>query len=935
MSWIEIITHKNIKSSFDRLTRFIERQSGNKLKLIRTDGGGEYVNNWMKDYCEHNGVTHQKTIKYTPQQNGRAERLNRTLIEKARSLMQDSGLPKRLWPEAWTVANYLRNLSPSSRLSGRTPHECFWGVKPNLERLRVFGCLAYGKIPDEERKSKLDPKSIKCVFIGYEQNVKGYRLLDFEHERLIISRDVISDEEVLPYKDLACDEKRLGSASPILEQYEEDDEDVGVSGVLRLGRVDEVDRQPVQIQEPIEARGGPVDGLLPMLDVVETTDTEGPSGSSLDRLSIPESESELGDVRGLAAADERRRSRLVPSLAVPGVQGLTASGPVTDGLGGLTASRQPTETTVTTGVEGGPEVTAEEVQGRGSATIERDHLGSRVEYIPRDEPAPRAIEGGPRNLTRRPGSKIHINKVVEGKGKKVIAGIEIPDNLSEARKSIHWPQWEAALLDEFQSMKENGVGTLTELPKGAHLVKTKLVFNVKTDDLGHFEKFKVRKVACGYSQQKDVDYFHTSSPVIKASSLKILLSVVASEDMDMEQMDVKTAFLIPQLHEDIYMAQTPGYEDPKYPNHVWKLNKAIYGLKQAGFEWNEEAVKVIKDYGFRSTYVDPCVYVLGKGQSRILFALYVDDSLLCGGSQEDRRMFKDYLKSKWTIKEMGEPKMFLGITIKRDREKRLIHLSQPKASHNILESTGMMECKPQSTPMVKDVVLDDDETSGKKIDGVEYRTIIGKLLYLMITRPDLTVAITELARHQLDPKEIHWLSVKRLLRYLRGTMYYGIEIGGILDGSENYVSAYSDANLAKSQDGKSISGGLIKIGERFPIWSSKKQTVTAQSTAESEFIAMNECVKDIGFVESVVRELGIYNTKAMTIYGDNQAALKISEKRGLEAKTRHINRRLNNIMDHIRNGDIRVEFCKTQDMLADILTKPLEANDFTRIRNAL
>jgi hypothetical protein len=325
--------------------------------------------------------------------------------------------------------------------------------------------------------------------------------------------------------------------------------------------------------------------------------------------------------------------------------------------------------------------------------LKKDYLGSRYEYQSKDTPAPKDINARPANPTRRTRG---IANVV-GTGEDM-PGQTIPLTLPEAKKLTDWPLWEQAIIEELNSIRENGTEILVPKPAGKNVVKSKFVFDIKKDDVGNIIKYKVRNVARGFSQIEGVDYFDTSSPVIKSSSLKILLSIIAHEDLDMEQIDVKTAFLIPTLKREIYMQQVSGYEDVEYPDYVWKLNKAIYGLKQSGFEWNAEADTRKRELGFQPSTMDPCVYTRGIGKKRMLVGIYVDDGIIAGGSKKDRSNVITHLQKYLEVKQLGEPEVFVSITIKRERDRKRIHLSQPKQILSILEATGMMDCHAVDSP---------------------------------------------------------------------------------------------------------------------------------------------------------------------------------------------------------------------------------------------
>ena len=875
MSFAYVIHHKNeVKDCLGILLPFLERQTGNKLKCIQTDGGKEYLNNEVERYCQSNGIIHQVSIRHTPQQNGRAERLNRTLLEKTRCLLHASKAPMeligKLWKEALLTANYLRNVSPTSRNGNQTPHEKFWKFKPNLSRLRVFGCEAFVQVPNADREGKLDKRTISGIMVGYEADSKGYRILNMEdpdqvYDEILVSRNVKFNEDQMPLGQIWDDNFTT------IKTYDGFYNEIAFIENELVKDNGDSDSDPEEAGQELESEPG---------DLLETT---GQANNDED-----------GSYQDEASASEENES-------IARVE------------------------------EHEPEEEAVEIETSlpGGFPAVKDYLGSLYEYVTKDTPATRDINSGPANPGRRMTSRRTNKATLED-----IPGHTIPITLEQAKKLQDWPLWEQAIIEELQSIRDNGTGVLVPRPSHKNVVKSKIVFDIKKDDHGNIQRYKARNVARGFSQIEGVDYFDTSSPVIKASSLKILLSIIAHEDMDMVQIDVKTAFLIPRLKEELYLEQTIGYEDRQRPNYVWKLEKAIYGLKQSGFEWNAEADARIKEIGFKPSKMDPCVYVRGTGKERLLSGIYVDDGIIAGGSRKERDGVIAHMKKYWEVKELGEPEIFVSITIKRDRKAKQIHVSQPKQILSLLEVTGMEKCNPVDSPweMALDFTgCEEEETvpTWTAMKGVPYRTVIGKLIYALVTRPDIVVPVSMLAKHQMNPKEVHWKAVKRLLRYLKGTIHEGISLGG---EDPLVVRAYCDADWGAEEDCKARTGIALQISNGFPLWYSKKQTLVALSTAEAEFIAINEAVKEVTFARIMLEELGVPQDKPTEIKEDNQSCISMLEAKWAKGRTKHVDRRVYNIQDAMDKKKISVVYCPTQLMVADMMTKNFAKPRFLNLK---
>ncbi len=380
-----------------------------------------------------------------------------------------------------------------------------------------------------------------------------------------------------------------------------------------------------------------------------------------------------------------------------------------------------------------------------------------------------------------------------------LLAVEEPDTITEAMDSPQAEEWRLAMTEEMASLMKNGTWKLVDCPLGVTPVPVKWVFKVKRDSSGNIERFKARLVAKGFKQREGIDYNEVYAPVSKHTTLRTLLSLVAKEDLELQQLDVKTAFLNGVLEEEIYMVQPPGFEEGG-KNVVCKLEKALYGLKQAPRAWHTKLRNELELLGFTASEADAGLFVrYGKQRSDNVYLLvYVDDCLLITSKDNKSSLLnlKSQLASIFDIHDMGEAKFFLGMEIERNREKGTLVLSQRRFTEELLNKYSMIESKGKSVPMSTALKLQRD---GEALDTEHYRysEIIGSLLYLSVcTRPDIAYAVGALARYTQHPTKQHWQTTMALLKYLCSTREMGIVYGS----KEMDMVGYCDADYAGDMD---------------------------------------------------------------------------------------------------------------------------------------
>jgi len=397
------------------------------------------------------------------------------------------------------------------------------------------------------------------------------------------------------------------------------------------------------------------------------------------------------------------------------------------------------------------------------------------------------------------------------------------------------------------SMQDNHVWNLVDPPSNHKPIGCKWIFKKKTDADGDIQTYKARLVAKGFSQIYGVDYDETYSPVAAPKSIRVLLAIAAFYDYEIWQMDVKTAFLNGKLSEDVYMTQPEGFVHPKNSNKVCKLERSIYGLKQASRSWNLCFDQKIREIGFLRSEDEKCVYIRASGSTKTFLVLYVDDILLIGNNVAALQEVKSWLGSCFAMKDLGEASYILGIKIHRDRSRRLIGLSQSAYIEKVLKRFNMQDSKKGFMPLSHGTVLSADQcpttaADKEKMSRVPYASAVGSIMYAMIcTRPDVACALSLVSRYQENPGESHWSGVKSILKYLRRTKDAFLVYGG---ESELRLRGYSDASFQSDRDDTSSQTGWVFLLNGGAVsWKSVKQKTISDSTAESEYVAANDASK--------------------------------------------------------------------------------------------
>ncbi|RVX14359.1 Retrovirus-related Pol polyprotein from transposon TNT 1-94 [Vitis vinifera] len=467
--------------------------------------------------------------------------------------------------------------------------------------------------------------------------------------------------------------------------------------------------------------------------------------------------------------------------------------------------------------------------------------------------------------------------------------------------------WRQAMVDEMASLHSNGTWDLVVLPSGKSTVSCRWVYAIKVGPDGQVDRLKARLVAKGYTQVYGSDYGDTFSPVAKIASIRLLLSMAAMCSWPLYQLDIKNAFLHGDLAEEVYMEQPPGFVAQGESGLVCRLRRSLYGLKQSPRAWFSRFSSVVQEFGMLRSTADHSVFYHHNSLGQCIYlVVYVDDIVITGSDQDGIQKLKQHLFTHFQTKDLGKLKYFLGIEIAQSSSG--VVLSQRKYALDILEETGMLDCKPVDTPMDPNVKLVPGQ--GEPLgDPGRYRRLVGKLNYLTITRPDISFPVSVVSQFLQSPCDSHWDAVIRILRYIKSTPGQGV----LYDNrGHTQVVGYTDADWAGSPtDRRSTSG------------------------AEAEYRAMALATCELIWLRHLLQELRFGKDEQMKLICDNQAALHIASNPVFHERTKHIEVDCHFIREKIASGCVATSFVNSNDQLADIFTKSLRGPRIKYICNKL
>jgi Reverse transcriptase (RNA-dependent DNA polymerase)/gag-polypeptide of LTR copia-type len=936
-----------------------ERRTQLRLGAVRSDNASEIRE--MLDEWSREGVIEESTTSYTgSHQNGIAERSIQQAETDGRAMLKEADLPLEFWDWAVEADTYIRNRTSSGPLIDgvrMSPEEAYTEEKPSVDHIRVFGSVCY---------SYVSPKSMPA-------GTKSKKLLDSGAEGVFVGYNNETTKQLNIYR-------------PDL-------------GYATMSSVVEVDESKQGGSLDLKIRGEQAQGTPASQFTTQGTASSLPPRKPAGRPRFEEPVSLVPRLPTVRNNFDIVISKSTPTKTIPTV-GISASGPKTSETK-VVNPEKPSDTSGG-GLHGGVDLTrpAGEMNvpqpqrtTRSSTAQDQSDVPLQESFpIVLDKPVPTALgepnqpnqEHPPKHrqddtnsdraakrlkaFLARQEAEIHAliaRRIYEleedAKEAAFIAAggtvdITIPMTYEDAVSDpTHGNSWENAIHDEIDALVANKTWQEEKAPRGANLVSTKWVFTTKTNADGSLERFKARLVARGFSQIHGEDYDQTFAPTVRTDTLRIFLAMVAANDLECRQYDVKNAFTESSLKERIYLSPPKGVNVT--PGLQLRVLRSLYGLKQSARDWNTLCKNELKRMGFEQSLADPCLYT--HNDKEIALLVYVDDLAAAAKDKSALSWFYEQFSCRFNTKDLGEISKILGMRITRRRQRRELFIDQEQYLEKILQRIGLpmessSKAKPRPTPVSgKYDKLEPAKEDEERGDKAKYQRDIGSIMYAMVyTRPDIAFHIGQLSQQLRDPTVRHQSAVKELGRYLRSTIAQKIRYGptgkesGPTKGAclkfydPDMLSLYSDADWANMKDRKSISGYVAMLFNGPVAYGSRKQRSVSTSSCEAEYIGMSTCCKQGQWIAQVLRDMGFSkyigsNPTTVEMMADNQGAIALAKNPHLHERSKHIDISYHYIRDLEEQKRIKINYVPTTEMIADGFTKPLDRVAFERFKTIL
>ena len=827
----------------------------NKPIRWHTDNGGEFMSHDIEEFCQEFAVRRSFSVPYAPPTNAHAERMWATILKPMRTMLAASNVHESFWPYAAAHATYLHNIMPSTRLAGEiSPYQAKYGMRPDVSKVRVWGCTAWHLLPKHELDNKISPRALPAVHLGLDPERKGYIVYIPELNRITTSYHVTFQE------------RKFLDFTP--------------NGVINIPRRVNRLREHVTVHPENP-------NLAPPLQP--------------DPPNRPHPSNHYDDNRD----DEHNpNSAICPH----------------------------------------PKCT------KGPHSPDEPHS---FEDLP------------PRNRGRSPRLNPNLlsdadlimlledvsNQALAVRTEDLLTDIVTPNTYSEAKRSKNFPRWQESMNKEIEDLIKHDTWITMDrkdVPKNRKVTKSRWVYKVKLNRDGSIERFKSRFVVCGYSQVKGVDYTHSFSATMRATSLRLLLALAAGERLKLEHFDVTAAFTQADIDSDVYVDPPDGF--PALAGKVLKLKKALYGTKQASRMWQLKLRDKLIKMGFTNSSHDPCLFSRRtKEGSIMLIGVYVDDIVLAHNERELDWFIKEFTgPNGFNAKHVGPLNWFLGMGIDQAKDysvkvdqsqylEKLVERFIPTNKGSVIKHA--MPCNPITFSNLSTAAT---EAERDKASHLPYLQLIGSLLYLTMTRPDICYHMSILCSFMHDPSPACYYAAIDLLLYIVHTSDTHITFTGStsvprgVDASCHAsvaagggLLAYSDSSWRNpNRLGFNSFGYVIYLFGAPVSYASKRLKVIAHSSAEAEYAAASYACREIVFVRNVLADLGFQVSGPTVLAVDNQAAIKIAENHGVTSRTKHFGDAMHYLRHLVDHRVVRLTFVRTDAQHADGFTKILGKSPF-------
>lgn len=873
--WMEVYTMKaksDWLSYLQAYIQWVENHFSKRVKIVRTDYGSELRSKKADEYFTSKGIQFEPAPTDAQDVNGVAEAHQRVLTIMVKTAILGGGIPDFLWPDITLAMAFVKNRRPTSFLAGKTPYEALHSGAPRLSVLHPLGATVYA-VKDKKHQDHLTPNSDKGMVIGYDGDTI-YRVWIPEKLEIRRVKDLsFYDHNLASKSSTAFDEGEISLiGETVAEQQPSESTSITPSVIAP-----KAPRKPLNQTTASSSQGGP----KPMPQKY-TTLKSGRQATRVDLTMDREAYSIIHEATPLVF-----NAAMVELLANwdAGADKLIALM--------TTISNAPTE------------------------DLSRD----------RDAINPVALLAG------------HIESIgaCDLSDFTVLTATdeETPVTFKQAMAGPHSKEWWTAIQDEINSLERNNTWTLvSRTPDDRKPLGGRWVFTIKRDSEGRIARYKARWVVKGYLQQYGVDFEQTFASVVKPMAFRVLFAIAAFLNLEIEQMDVKTAFLNGDIDVEVYVRYPDGFDETR----VCKLQKALYGLKQSPRLWYERFAKFLFErLGLKSLDADHSIFASAEGLNGPILTVWVDDIKIISPNVDMCNRIKRELNAAFEMVDLGPISFYLGMTVVRDRIARKLVLSQKAYIKRVATKFGLSQCKPVHTPMEEgfDPLKNEDQATEKDIE--QYQSMIGSVMFAMIeTRPDIANAVSIVSRFAQNPSQTHMKAARRIIAYLSTTCDRGITYG---EGDIN-LQGYCDANWAGDRETRKSTGSYLFTMNGGPVsWMAKLQPTVATSTCVAEYIAISFAVKEATWLRLLL--VGIIPGNQASKYAkilirtDSQSALSLAENPVHHDRTKHVDVVYHYIRQEIKSDRIELRYIQTDLMPADGLTKPLGSVKFHRFLGML
>jgi hypothetical protein len=975
---------------------------GDKVGSLRCDSGSEYKSKDFRALFSAMGTIFEYSAPYQHNQNGLVERIIGTIMSRSRTMLHAGGAPAMWWSDAVQQATLITNLLPTRALKGPkdTPYFLWYGHYGPINRIRIFWCESWVAI---EGPRKMGARARMGHYLGPAPESKGDRIFMPDTKRIIESVHVKYNEDAL-------DAAKAGTFSTISSIFTIEAPGVQPTTSTPLETRQTARRRTAEQEEvsdddsdfEVIAEDAPAaEGAAkpePSIRLFEMPKAEAPIFPA-GVVPMPAYDKDImgnnligkkvairwnsGWYAGTVVAFKQKRkkqydiqwegepnsrlSSLTKSYyaTVPeakfGSWFVVNSTPATSGL--QQESAKPADdgpdchSLIALFLEGNDEELTQDriyaaMASHDAANREGSKWPNRITFCDLADFA-QSVAAKYEHTTRQQAS-LAFAATPETRFPRD------PLTYKEAMLSPFKNDWITAMEEEMASLEGNQTFKRAQLPKGARLVGCKWVFKTKRNPDGSVERFKARLVAKGFSQVAGVDFdpTMTHSPVVRHTSLRLTMCYAISRGWALNQMDVTTAYLQSELDEPIYLRQPPGFEENATTSSGSQdcllLLRSLYGLRQSANNWNRVIDKWLRDQAFIPSGADPCLYIKKDTLGRVVMivCLYVDDLLIASPTEELANGFKADITKAFKMKDLGALSFLLGMEIRVNYSKGVIHVSQQKYIKDMLELYDMGDCNPAPTPalekgrLTKAMSPQTNEERHEMRDQ-KYRHGVGHVMYLaLVSRFDIMNAVRELARFMEDPGAEHLAALKRVFRYLKGTQDMTLTYGPFVTTDFKLVG-FSDSDWAGELDTRRSTTGyafmLSTTDESGTLYSgaisvnSRLQPTVALSSTEAEYMAVCSATQEAIYLRSMLADLGLHQVEPTIIYEDNTAAIALANAAlgQWHPRTRHVDVRYKFVKERVRSHEVELVYVKTNDQIADILTKNLGTTQFRALTSRL